>query len=76
MPIKKSAKKELRKSLKNHKRNKSIKDALKEKIKATRKAIIAKKADEAKKLLQDVVKMADKAAQRKKIKKNKPARQK
>ncbi|MEA3463739.1 MAG: 30S ribosomal protein S20 [Patescibacteria group bacterium] len=69
MPITKSAKKELRKSVKRCIRNKKIKDNLKNLIKKSRKAIEHKEA-QSKNLVEQTIKILDKAAQKGVIKKN------
>lgn len=77
MPQKAAAKKALRVSKKRNKRNTDIKDKLKAIIKKVRLSIedsgASKKAEE---LLQEAVKIIDRAAQKKVIKKNTAARKK
>ncbi len=70
MPNTKSAKKELRKSKKRYIYNKNIKETIKYLIKKTRKAIEAKKVEEAKEWAFKAFKALDKAAQKGVIKKN------
>jgi len=75
MPITASAKKALRQSARRHTRNLKQKNTLKALVKKYRKAIVAGKKDEAKKLLPGVYKALDKAAKRGKIlKKNTASR--
>ena len=75
MPITSSAKKALRQSQKRHARNLKQKNALKALVKSYRKAIIAGKKEEAKKLLPSVYGALDKAAKRGKVlKKNTASR--
>lgn len=69
MPNTKSAKKDLRKNIKRKAYNKKIKDNLKNIIKKTHKAIVAKD-EKAKELVQEALKVLDKAAQKGIIKKN------
>lgn len=69
MPNLKSAKKELRKNVKRNARNTKIKDQIKKLSKKSLKAISAKE-DQAKELVYKTMKMLDKAAQKKIIKKN------
>ena len=76
MPIKDSAKKELRKTVKRTAYNKSRKNAIKDTIKKIRKAVVANQLDEAKKLIDKVTPMLDKAAKRHIIHPNKAQRTK
>lgn len=69
-----SAKYWLRKSAKNRAFNLEWKGKFKDLLKKSRKAIVAKKLEEAKKLVVDTCKALDKAAQKKVIKKNTAAR--
>ena len=74
MPIKKSAIKELRKTVKRTAHNRTYMMKVKEAVRDTRKAVVAKKIDEAKKLAQAAVQLLDKAAQKNMIHRNKAAR--
>lgn len=74
MPILKSAKKELRKSRKRFVRNLNIKRNIKDLIKEIKKIAQEKKGKEAQKLFIKLQKMADKAAIRNIIHKNKASR--
>ena len=77
MPQKSAAKKALRVAKKRHKHNVDIKDKLKDIIKKVKASIedsgASKKAEE---LLKEAVKIIDRAAQKKIIKKNTAARKK
>lgn len=77
MPQKTAAKKALRTAKKSHKRNVEIKNKLKDIIKKVRASIedtgAGKKAED---LLKEAVKIIDRAAQKKVIKKNTAARKK
>ena len=74
MPIKKAAFKELRKSRKKHFANISVKSELKTLAKNFESLITAKKPDEAKKTLAELVSKIDKAASKGVIKKNSASR--
>ena len=75
MPITASAKKALRQSGRRHIRNLKQKNALKALVKSYRKALVAGKKEEARKLLPGVYKTLDKAAKRGKVlKKNTASR--
>ena len=76
MPIIKGAKKALRASRRKRVFNIRRNDAMKDAIKSVKKAVAAKKADEAKKLLPALYKAIDKAAKRGIIKKNTASRKK
>lgn len=76
MPIKKSAKKELRKSHKRAAFNKSRKNKIKDLIKKTRKAVASGQLDEAKKLIDKIAPLLDKAAKKNIIHVNKANRTK
>ena len=76
MPIKKSAKKALRQSKKRAKANLKRKNAAKNAIKKIEKLIVAKKIEEAKKLIPLAYKAIDKAAKTGVIKKNTASRKK
>ena len=70
MAITKSAKKALRQSKKRRVRNIVYKDKLKSTIKEVRTLVLAKKVDEARKLLSQAYKVLDKSAKVGVIKKN------
>jgi small subunit ribosomal protein S20 len=70
MPNIKSAKKELRKSVKRQERNSAIITHIKKLTKKSVKAIESKDKTEAEGLVKETMKMLDKAAQKKIIKKN------
>ncbi len=74
MPITRSAKKALRQSAGRREQNVRRKDAFKDAVKSFRKAVAAKKYDEAEKLLVAAYKALDKAAKSNTIKKNKASR--
>ena len=74
MPITTSAKKALRQNVTRHKRNVIRKEAYKKQVTSFRKLIVAKKNDEAAKILPLVFKALDKAAKTKVIEKNKASR--
>lgn len=74
MPIQKAAMKALRQAKKNALKNKIIKDNLRNLIKLGRRSILEKKADEAKKLVTQAVKAADKAVRAKVIRQNTASR--
>lgn len=74
MPNKQAAKKALRQSIKHREYNVAIKESLRKLVKQVRKAVVAKKADEAATALRAAGKALDKAAQKKVIKKNTAAR--
>jgi small subunit ribosomal protein S20 len=76
MAITKSAKKAWRQSLKRRARNLIYKTKIKKLIKEARILVLAKKIEEAKKLLPQVYKILDKAAKEGVIKKNTAARKK
>jgi small subunit ribosomal protein S20 len=76
MAITKSAKKAWRQSLKRKARNLIYKTKIKKLIKEVRSLVLAKKIEEAKKLLPQVYKILDKAAKVGVIKKNTAARKK
>lgn len=74
MPIKKSAIKYLRKTKKRTSRNKAVKSITKDAVKKTRETILGKDKNKASESLKKAIKTLDKAAQNKRIKKNKAAR--
>ncbi len=74
MPIERTAYKELRKAKKRHLRNISTKSDLRTSVKNFETLVTAKKADEAKKALPDLVAKLDKAASKGIIKSNTAAR--
>jgi small subunit ribosomal protein S20 len=76
MAITKSAKKAWRKSLRRRARNLIYKTKIKNLIKEARNLVLAKKIEEAKKLLPQIYKILDKAAKVGVIKKNTAARKK
>jgi small subunit ribosomal protein S20 len=76
MPIKKSAKKTWRQSLKKKARNLIYKKKLRTLIKEARSLVLAKKIEDAKKLLPQIYKILDKTAKVGVIKKNTAARKK
>jgi small subunit ribosomal protein S20 len=76
MPQKLAAKKALRGAKKRHQRNVDIKNKLKDIIKKARMAIDSGAAKKAEELLKEAVKIIDRAAQKKVIKKNTAARKK
>ena len=76
MPIKASAKKALRQSRKRHIRNLKRKEAAKDIVKKIKKLIVAKKIEEAKKLIPLAYKAIDKSAKTGVIKKNAASRKK
>lgn len=76
MPITKSAKKALRQSQRRRKKNLIYKAKIKNLIKEIRGLLLAKKIEEAKKLLPQIYKAFDKAAKVGVIKKNTAARRK
>jgi len=76
MAITKSAKKAWRQSLKRRARNLIYKTKIKNLIKEVKNLVLAKKIEEAKKLLPQVYKILDKAAKVGVIKKNTAARKK
>ncbi len=76
MAITKSARKALRQSKKKKKRNVGKKDKIKSLVKEVRKLTLAKKTEEAKKLLPQIYKILDKAAKTGLIKKNTADRKK
>ena len=74
MPIKKSAIKYLRKTKRRTSRNKAVKSITKAVVKKTRQTILGKDKSKATESLKKAIKALDKAAQNKRIKKNKAAR--
>jgi small subunit ribosomal protein S20 len=74
MPITASAKKALRQSKTRRERNNTKKEAYKKAVTTFRKLVLAKKLDEAAKLLPTVFKSLDKAAKTNVITKNKASR--
>ncbi|XOU94140.1 MAG: 30S ribosomal protein S20 [Candidatus Kerfeldbacteria bacterium] len=74
MPIKKSAIKYLRKTKKRTSRNKAAKSITKDVVKKTREIILGKDKNKASESLKKAIKTLDKAAQNKRIKKNKASR--
>lgn len=76
MPITKSAKKALRQNERRAARNRAYKNKMKALIKKIRTLALAKKTEEAKKLLPEVYKILDKSAKENIIKKNTASRQK
>ena len=74
MPIKASAKKAQRQSVKRAAENKAKKDAFKKAVKEVKKLVVAKKLDEAKKLLLEAQQKLDKAAKTNVISKNTASR--
>ncbi|MCM8774312.1 MAG: 30S ribosomal protein S20 [Candidatus Omnitrophica bacterium] len=76
MPQRKSAKEDLRKNLKRRKRNLLVKEEIKKVIKSFKKAVESNERESAKKLLNNVYKVLDKACSKKIIHKNKANRQK
>jgi small subunit ribosomal protein S20 len=76
MPIIKSAKKALRQSLKKKARNLIYKKKLRTLIKEARSLVLAKKIEDAKKILPQIYKILDKTAKIGVIKKNTAARKK
>jgi len=76
MPITKSAKKALRQNVKRRAQNVSYTKKMKGLINEIRALILAKKVEEAKKLLPQVYKILDKSAKENVIKKNTASRKK
>ena len=76
MPITQTAKRALKKSLKNRQVNKIRKEALKKEEKKFSKALLSSNTEEAKKILNVLYKLLDKAAKTNLIKKNKANRDK
>ncbi len=76
MAITKSAKKAIRQSARRKKQNVIYKDEIKKLVKEARTLILAKKIDEAKKLLPKIYSALDKAAKVGVIKKNNASRHK
>lgn len=76
MPIKESAKKELRKGGKRRELNRERSKTMKDLIKKVQKLALAKKLDEAKKMLPEACQAIDKACKRGVIKKNNAGRKK
>ena len=76
MAITKSAKKAIRQSAKRNEQNVVYKDKIKKLVKEARALVLAKKIDEAKKLLPEIYKAFDKAAKVGIIKKNNASRHK
>jgi small subunit ribosomal protein S20 len=76
MAITKSAKKAIRQSASRKERNTAYKNKIKSLVKQARAFILAKKTDEAKKLLPDIYQAFDKAAKAGVIKKNNASRHK
>jgi small subunit ribosomal protein S20 len=74
MPITKSAKKALRQNKIRKERNTIRKDAYKKEVTGFRKLVVAKKFEDAAKMLPVVFKALDKAAKTKVIEKNKASR--
>jgi small subunit ribosomal protein S20 len=74
MPITSSAKKALRQAKTRRERNNTKKEAYKKAVTTFRKLVVAKKLDEAAKLLPTVFKSLDKAAKTNVITKNKASR--
>jgi len=74
IPNIRSAKKRLRQSLKHHAQNRGRKAVLRRVVKEIRTRLTAGEKSEAKALLPDLAKAADKAAQRNVIHKNRAAR--
>lgn len=74
MPIQKAAMKALRQAKKNALRNKFIKNSLRDLIRRGGRSITEKKVDEAKKLVAQAVKTADKAVRAKILKQNTASR--
>jgi len=76
MAITESAKKAIRQSAKRKERNTVYKDNIKKLVKDARTFVLAKKMDEAKKLLPNIYQALDKAAKVGVIKKNNASRRK
>jgi len=76
MAITKSAKKAIRQSAKRHEQNVVYKDKIKSLVKQARTLVLAKKMNDAKKLLPDIYSALDKAAKVGVIKKNNASRRK
>lgn len=76
MAITKSAKKAIRQSAAKHERNLVYKDNIKKLVKEARALVLAKKNDEAKKILPQIYSALDKAAKVGVIKKNNASRRK
>ena len=76
MPIKKAAFKALRQDKKKATYNKTWKEKIDYLVKKSRKSLLEKKKDEAKKWIDQACKTLDKAAQKKVIKKNNANRRK
>lgn len=76
MPVKKAAYKDLRQSKKRAERNKLVKNQLKKLTKVIRKKIDAGDQKELDANIKKIIKLLDKAAQKKIIKKNTAARKK
>lgn len=76
MPIKQAAFKALRQAKKRTLRNLFVKRNIEKLVKGTRKLAIAKKIKEAEELAKKAIKVIDKAAQKKILKKNTAARMK
>lgn len=76
MAITKSAKKAIRQSAVRHDRNITYKEKIKELVKEAHSLVLAKKNDEAKKLLPKIYSALDKAAKVGVIKKNNASRRK
>ena len=76
MAITESAKKAMRQSAKRKEQNSVYKDKIKSLVKSARALVLAKKMDEAKKLLPDIYAALDKAAKVGVIKKNNASRRK
>lgn len=74
MPIQKAAMKALRQAKKNALRNKTIRNVLRDLIKRSRRSIAEKKMDEAKSLVSQAIKAADKAVRAKILKQNTASR--
>ena len=76
MAITKSAKKAIRQSARRHEQNLVYKNAIKKLVKEARTLVLAKKMDEAKKLLPAIYQALDKAAKVGVVKKNNASRRK
>ena len=76
MAITESAKKAIRQSAKRNKQNNAYKDKIKKLVKEARALVLAKKMEEAKKLLPAIYTALDKAAKVGVIKKNNASRRK
>jgi len=74
MPTTKAAMKALRQTKKNALRNKTIKNSLRDLIRRSRRSMTEKKLDEAKNLISQAIKAADKAVRAKIIKQNTASR--